>query len=295
MATRYTKYAPYDSLDNMIHKIFRFMPKYEKQQIKKIINSVEPYYLKERALETISNIVMKYVVQNSVTRDEHRQDFIIEKIKSYIDAQFNHLIHDNCKFVDIGGGNGNVLSGLRTLIGKVTEKTDFVCVETLSDWVETYPFDNENITYMMLHGADPHIHLDIEPNSVDVILCMCSLHHMDDNTIMQMMQNMKRILKVDGKILIKEHDAMPHIKSDILWEHHLYHILDCAYNGNVIDCEEYYSGNIYNFKSKELWTEMLESVGFRLTNICNRFLDGSFIKDHKNVTELYWAVYEPSI
>ena len=289
-----SRYAPYDNVDNLVHKIFRFMPKYEKQKIKQIIASVEPYYLKSYALEAISNIVTPFVVRNSLKSDEHRQDFIIDKIKTYIDTHFNHLIQDNCRFIDIGGGNGNVLSGLRTNISNNTEKTDFVCVET-AYWTETYPFNNENITYMILNGAEPNIHLDIEPNSVDVILCMCSLHHMCDETIITMMANMKRILKLDGKILIKEHDATPEVTGHILWEHHLYHILDCAYNGNLIDACDYYDNCLYNFKPKELWTEMLESVGFRLTNTHNRFLDGPFIKDSKNVTELYWAVYEPSL
>ena len=52
---------------------------------------------------------------------------------------------------------------------------------------------------------------------------------------------------------------------------------------------------IYNFKSKEHWSELFELSGFRLNSVHNRFLDGDYVKDDKNVTQLYWAVYEHAL
>lgn len=278
--------TPYDDL---IYKIFRFMPFYEKKKLLQILRKCK---CMEENLEEMTTIVTDYVIKHNIKPDENRQDFIIGKINTYLVTHFNHLVQDNCKIVDIGGGNGNVLSGLRNHIGirNKTKKEDFVCVETETDWGESYPFNNENLTYMVLTGDD-EINISVEPNSVDVILCMCSLHHMRNDTIFEMFTNMKRILKPDGKILIKEHDVTGAL-TYIMWEHYLYHLLDCAYNGNKMNVKEHYDNFIYNFKSKEHWTELFELSGFRLNNAHNRFLDGDYVKDDKNVTQLYWAVYE---
>ena len=279
--------TPYEAL---IFKIFRFMLSYEHKKLLKIIRKHDKSM--DEKLEEMSTIVTDYVIKHNIKPDENRQDFIINKINTYLVTHFNHLCQDNCKFVDIGGGNGNVISGLRNHIGirNKTKKEDFICVETETDWGETYPFNNENITYLLLKG-DEEINLSIEPHSVDVILCMCSLHHMRNDTIFEMLTNMKRILKPEGKILIKEHDVTGAL-SYIMCEHHLYHLLDCAYNGEQINIREHYDNFIYNFKSKEHWTELFELSGFRLNNIHNRFLYGDYVKDDKNVTQLYWAVYE---
>lgn len=294
----------YDKLDTLIHKIYPFMPHNETKLIRQIINSAST-----TCLDQLSLLVTNYVKAHAIQPDKYRQSFIVEKINKFLAPHLREEDYATWKFVDIGGGNGNVLSGLN-MSNKLDEyknkpidydnppyhfptrfKENYVCVETLTDWGESYPFDNNNITYMYLHGEDP-VYLCVEPQSVDVILCMCSLHHMSDDTIVQMLQNMKRILKPRGKILMKEHDAIPGSKTFIEWEHHLYHVLDCAYAGKIIHTESYLNNGINNFKTKEHWTDMFGMAGFHLASTHNRFLDGDMFQDKKNITELYWAVYE---
>lgn len=275
--------------DNLIHKIFNFLPSKNKACIKNIINRKCDEPIK---LLTISKLITQFVSNANIRVNPHRQDFIINKIKKYLDSSnrvSNTLIYDDCVYIDIGGGNGNVLSGIEYLIRQTntTKKENFICLETQTDWNEEYKFDNTNITYVLNNE------FNLEANSASVILCMVSLHHMTDTTITHILQQLYRVLKPGGKLLIKEHDNTSlETENYILWEHHLYHILDCAYQGKTIDVSTYYDKNIYNFKGKTQWTEIITSHGFNLVQVTDRFLSGEFIRDKKNSTELYWAIYD---
>ena len=279
----------YDKMDNLIHKIFKFMTSYDKKEIKKIMNSK---MLEKDKLLNISRMVTNYVTRNKLKPDEFRQDFIIDKLNTYLNSKYPYLVQNNCKIVDIGGGNGNVISGLKDKLNVMTNKEDFICVETLTDWTETYEFNNTTISYKFWKNDETEFNLDIPNNSVDIILCMVSLHHMSDDTISKLLTNIRCVLKPEGKVLIKEHDKKYSSELFIIWEHHLYHILDCAYKGITIDYENYKKNAIYNFKSKEQWNNAFTTFGYKLLNTTNRFLDGKYETDERNASELYWAIYQ---
>lgn len=291
MSNQYSKNYTnsYDKMDTLINKIFRFLPSNDKTRIKYIINATQKNdYEKANA---ISNFVTKYVSKYGIKQNENRQEFIIGKLKSYLDTNCPELLHDYCSIVDMGGGNGDVLSGLRNSIPNKNNE-DFICIESLSDWNETYKFDNTNITYNFWHTNDETSTIDLPNNSVDIVLCMVSLHHMTDNTISNVLSNIHSALKPNGRVLIKEHNRTNESINYILWEHLLYHIMDCAYNNKTIDAQHYFESVIYNFKSKEQWNNAFKAFGFELEDIKNRFLDGNYILDNKNPTELYWAIYK---
>jgi ubiquinone/menaquinone biosynthesis C-methylase UbiE len=273
----------------MIHKIYKFLSSYEKNKIKKLI---EKCYSEKDILLEISKIVVNAVTHLQITPDKSRQDFIIEKILQYINNNYPYLLQNNCKVIDIGGGNGNVISGLRNNLNIVTNASDFICYETLTDWAESYTFDNTNITYKFVNNNNK-FELDLPENCVDIVFFMVSLHHMTTNNIIKVLENVFTVLKPNGKVLIKEHNATSKSNPYILWEHHLYHILDCAYNNKIIDIDKYYNTTIYNFKSREDWNFIFKTVGFELVDTKNRFLDGNYVyNDEKNASELYWAVYQ---
>ncbi len=268
-----------DKLDILIKKIFRTMSSETRRKIKASVMKND--------LTKISEIVNENLTSSS---DENRQEFIAEKIFNYIESI--NKVYSQLKIVDIGGGNGNVLSCLKNKLEEnaniKSSKENFICVETLTDWSENYPFDKNNITYKFWENQ----FIDIPDESVDIVMCMVSLHHMTDQTIENVFYNINRILKKDGRLLIKEHDnSSRETYKYILWEHHLYHILDCAYQKKLINITEYYNSNIYNFKSKLEWQFLLIKNNMCLVERRNRFLDGKFVEDDKNVTQMYWDVY----
>lgn len=287
--------SKYDSLDNLIYKIFKFTNQYDRKIIKKIIIETPLQWMNhvgilKHNITKISKIILKYCQRQSLKRDEQRQDFITRKIINFLNELSPEKVNENLSVADIGGGNGNVLSFMNNLVNG--NKDNFICVETATEWVETYSHNHDNIVYKFW---DNNV-MDILDNSCDIVMCMTSLHHMDENTLNNVMKEIKRILKNDGLVLIKEHDAHDlheyHLDTLIHWEHHLYHILDCAYENKLVDTNEYINKLIHNFHSNKFWTNMFKQNNLTLVTRSNRFLDGEYIEDDpKNPTKLYWAIY----
>jgi len=275
----------FDKLDNLIHKIYKFLSNSDKSEIKSLINKTNNNdVLLQASMNKISNIITKYVKRLQLKRDENRQDFIISKIVSFIQSVDPTILQNSLKVADIGGGNGNVLSSLNDIVKG--DKSHFICVES-KDWIETYLYDNP-ITYAFW---DNNV-VDIADESCDIVFCMVSLHHMTDETIANTLQEIHRILKKGGLFMIKEHDCQSvQVNNLILWEHHLYHLLDCAYDNRPFDYEHYYNNSIYNFKSKRGWRVLIESQSFQHKCSQNRFLDGEYKNDPKNASNLYWDIY----
>jgi ubiquinone/menaquinone biosynthesis C-methylase UbiE len=280
-----------DGFRNLVNKIYKFMNHNDKKYITKLIVESTNYTNTNlhSNLIAISKIVLHYVNKYKLKQDENRQHFIVTKLIHYIQNHRPETPLSPLQFVDIGGGNGNVLSEINKSLGG--NKDQFHCIETTTDWIENYNFDNHNITYEFWENN----RLSFLDKCCDIALCMVSLHHMNDDTIHNVLSEIKRILADDGLLLIKEHDSNNAITSQFIeWEHYLYHILDQAYKGRLIDVEEYHSTIIDNYKSKEQWQDLFLQHGLHLYSRTNRFLDGEFVPDSKNPTNLYWDVYTSS-
>lgn len=287
-------------LDTMINKILKPLSNQEKQTVKRIIR--QPNTSLEEKLTRISCIVSKAVLVPPP--NENRQDFIVSKIHAYLSSQ---MTLSSYSFADIGGGNGNVLQLLHQEIHPSKNQTlsssktnSFVCVETKTDWVETYPFDCPDITYVFW---DNQALPTLGDESMDVVLCMVSLHHMTDATIATALKEIGRILKPNGILLVKEHDATEEAMNWIEWEHHLYHVMDIAITKPQLFTTDgkrkveqlfidYLNHHIANFKPQEEWKRLIQEhamVAWKETT--NRFLDGSKSKDPRNPSNLYWDVF----
>ena len=276
----------YDPVDNLIHKIYRFLSANDKRNVRQMVTNARSDADVKLSMDKIAYIVTRHVKQAHLKPDDNRQDFIVSKITAFLRAHAPSIMNAYLAAADIGGGNGNVLSGINNDVHGDRER--FTCVENISNWSETYDFNHTNISYTFWDNQSIHI----ADHSCDVVFCMVSLHHMTDEVVAVALAEIRRILKPAGLLMIKEHDAnSPSAKQLIDWEHHLYHILDCAYSGQTLNYEMY-KRTTNNFKSKETWKKMIETYSFKFGVRTNRFLDGPYIADDaKNATNLYWDVY----
>ena len=285
-------------LFSVVYKIFKFLDDRDKTQITRIIGAdIGVGGADESAsagladkLRRIYQIVRPVVIGRDIRRDEDRQEFITGKLQDYLGL--GSRLESGARFLDIGGGNGNILSGLQTRLGGARE--DYICVENKTEWQENYQYSNENIQYLFWDNLELS---GIPDASVDIIFCMVSLHHMTDETINRALGEIKRVLVQGGRLLIKEHNATTENLRYIYWEHHLYHVLDVAISG-VADTRddmpgwtEYCQQAVNNFKSAEVWQELITGTGFEFVARTNRFLDGPFMPDTRNPSELYWDEY----
>lgn len=287
-----SEFKSHDKLDILIRKIFKFTSFKDKQKIKKLmIETTSKNNIYE--ISQLASTAYKYNYDMNIFKGENRQDFIIEKIYNYMKEldfmkEIDPLISCQTRIADIGGGNGNILLGLNTKLKGLKE--NFICVETKTDWVEKYKFDNSSISYVFWDNNT----IDIPDNSCHIVICMVSLHHMNDLTLDSVISQINRILVSNGILLIKEHDASDLNSCYLIeWEHYLYHILDCIHNNTDINLESYDANNILNMKSKECWQSLLERNNFNHIQRKNRFLDDEYVEnDTKNPTNLYWDVFK---
>lgn len=197
---------------------------------------------------------------------------------------------NNTRIVDIGGGNGDALHELNTILEKnkvKLPKESLVCVETKTDWGEQYAFDHKDISYVFWNNNS----FDVKTGTADIIFCMVSLHHMNDKTLKNTLSEINRVLKPGGYLLIKEHDANTESLPYIEWEHHLYHILDAGYEHKVINAAEYLQHSIDNFKPKEEWKRLITDEGLTFVDRKDRLLTGEFVSDADNASNMYWDAY----
>ena len=131
-------------MDVLIHKIYGFLSKNNKYRIQSYVDDLSINH--QAKLTYISDLVHKQVEYMKIKPNEHRQDFILSKIQDYLSRSMSITDTMNVHMVDIGGGNGNILSGLNDTYQ--LPKTNFMCVETKSEWVESYSFNHSNITYL---------------------------------------------------------------------------------------------------------------------------------------------------
>ena len=267
----------------IINKIFHFLSSYKKKQILMLWDN---YSLSNDSLQnTLHNIYLQ--INKKIDPDEHRQDYIIEKLHRVI-STYVKPINNSFKIVDIGGGNGNILSGLHHYLHSSVTKDNFICIEQPDEWVETYRFNKHNVSYLFWDNKTMHI----ESTSVNLILIMVSLHHIKDEVIHNILSECYRILKPGGFIFLKEHNLTSTNKELIEWEHHLYHIVDLHKQGLPFEFTNYCDKNVFNFKSQEQWISLFTSYQLTQIHRFNRILETTTESYSKNPTELYWDIFQ---
>lgn len=213
------------------------------------------------------------------------KDYYVSNIDKFTDLQSL----SDLKIVDIGGGEGNIISWLGESLD--IPKSNIYCVENKLSWDESYEFTN-NINYIFWDN----LNIDIKPNSIDIIIMIVSIHHMTNTTINNLMLNLKKILKPNGLIIIKEHDSNNNtVKRIIDYEHHLYHILMTPnYDLDKNKLKIYLDNFTNNYMSMKYTEHIFKENGFNHIQTLNRMFKPYIKHDDLDSTNLYWAIYNKS-
>ena len=269
------------SLQILANKIINFAPDGVKSDAIRII--LDRSLTEGQKMRALFDMVKPYY-RPTLSKGGNRQTFIAEKICTKI-HELGVDIQSQLQIVDIGGGDGNILSLLREK-NTTLSKTHLHCIED-KRWVEEYTFDKDYIDYLFW---DFH-KIDIADNTVELVLVMVALHHMEDSTITNALEEIKRFAKKGAYVLVKEHNASPRNLINIEWEHHLYHLLDTLKSGKELEYDAYKERNLFNFKSQRTWHAVFARHGFEQVETLNRFLENNVEKEYKNPTGLYWTIY----
>ena len=273
--------------NNLSNRINRLLDKLLKEENSKNINKIKNIIIQtDNTMDEliISMINISKLITNTKYIYNKNHNWISNKLIELF-IKFNYT--SNISIVDIGGGEGNILNYLNKSFN--VSNNNLYIVEQKQDWAEKYTFNN-NINYLFWDN----INIDIKEDSIDIILIIVSLHHMNDETIENLMLNVNRILKTNGILIIKEHNCMTTEDIKIIdWEHHLYHILmSLKYDLNEESIEKYLRTFTNNYKSMEEYNNIFTKYNFKNILNLNRSFNMYTIDDKLNATNLYWALYQ---
>ena len=275
----------------------KIVPKYVPNNIILGINALIPKADELCSMEEIANI-MAVITNRLLTVKKmckppsgDRQEFISSRLVEYLTAP---TVDSNSVIVDIGGGDGNVLSYLGK--GLNIPKNQLYSVESSNPtaWSEKYSQTNTNITYTQWDN----ITMPFPDNSVNVVIIMVALHHMSDDVMEQTLAEVARITAPGAFVLIKEHHCSDtDVKLAIDWEHHLYHILDYYQTHSSTqtlydDMKSYLSTYTGNFKTDVYFRNKIMCHGFQLIDVRTRVFEHDIGTDVKNSTNLYLNIFK---
>ncbi len=277
------------TLDKRINIILNKILKYNKSddainQIQDIIIETynKPNKIK-KAMMDINDILNNNNMKEDIAdRINKNHSFVSTNLSEIIKKNFDHDI----KIVDIGGGEGDVIKNIGENLD-ISSK-NLYCVEQNNQWTEYYKFNNK-INYIFWNNH----YIDIVDKSIDIVILMVSLHHMNDEVLHNTMKNIKRILKPKGIVIIKEHDMYnDDIKYTIDWEHHLYHIIRSENEElKKNKLKKYLNKFVNNYKSKKDYDQLFLSYGLKELEELNRQFKPISNIDYNNASNLYWKIY----
>lgn len=243
--------------------------------------------------------VVSFPADVSVTNENkflsfHHDEKILDIPCAIKEETFRHFVDkfENSEFVDheqflAGFSLGEIVdrSSRYSFFDKVLERGG-----VLLDYGYSDPIFGRKVARklsMNFYGYDPndsvgfdavHHSTAFPPGTFDVIILNHYLHHVSD--VSSVIQMIKRLLKVGGLLIIKEHNVdSVSAYHGALYEHFLHHK---RYSKRADFLHYIFDDNIFNFSSKKSLIGSLRRAGFDLS-----YLDDTLEKGGKNYLALF--------
>jgi SAM-dependent methyltransferase len=191
------------------------------------------------------------------------------------------------RYLDFGSSEGTVTS----LIAEKykIDKKNAIGIDVISRDNLSSGYD-DNFTYIQYDGKN--IPQD-KIGNVDLITSIVVFHHVNPKYLDNILNELNRILKSGGILVMKEHDlTYPNINVMIDIQHTLF----VLFSGNEGTIEEYHNdpnrifeGHTGKYRSMRDWDYILKNAGFH--KISNVIINNKFTKADKATTNTYYASY----
>jgi len=185
------------------------------------------------------------------------------KVHKLLDPITSH--GDLYDYADIGGGSGYIAEE----ISKHLMLESALIIEKKDGWFDSCMTTQSSfVDYLYVDESTSGGVFDILPDSsLSLITCFQAFHHMSCDELNDILKQCKRVLKTNGKLLIREHDTTGQNMNNLIdLEHILYeNVIEKVTDPNALKFEEYAG----NYKSRFDWTKLLKSYGFRLSKNIN--------------------------
>jgi ubiquinone/menaquinone biosynthesis C-methylase UbiE len=213
------------------------------------INEMLEYYIQTGLNYKLLNVfylhlVKKYNIENklSVERGDNR----ISSIKKYIRTNFSV----SC-YLDIGCFDGAITES----IGKYFKLNK---LQTHGVDINEYNTQQKEYVFTQYDGKI----LPYSDNSFNLITCMMVLHHIKDDNLDKLLQEINRVMKPNGILILREHDVE---LSESVSKSHTLNIMhdfyDYVWTDSPINQEDQWCAS---YKSNKDWTNLFSQNGFML-------------------------------
>lgn len=257
--------------------------------VKKIYNISErqpgkEYQLTERIILNAENDIdiyynlSKYVPSTSIDF-EKRGEVRVNQLSSVFESKFFRNNLGKLRYLDYGGGEGEITAAIAKHIGSTKENSFIVDVE---EW-----FGNVyNVKYadILTYKTIRIYQLPFDDNSLDFITCFQVLHHIKDYK--KIISEFYSILRPGGLLVLREHDCRDEYDRMLIdMEHSIYETT--LKKIDKTSMLKYLSGYEAYYMSRDEWNQLFIKAGFK--NITDNI--NSKLSEPKTPARYYFEVY----
>lgn len=251
----------------LVQLLAKFTNKLSKDVITKMYHMIKSGESDQEIIDFLSKNRIQIKAMDSKKRADRISNILIEFLNK-------SQIIDN--YLDVGCNNGLITVEFGKKLGLSSDKIFGIDVQNFSEQ-KIIPVDG--FVFKQFDGY----HIPYPDNYFDLITCSMTLHHVKYTYIL--MAEIRRVLKINGMILIKEHNAFSDkIKWLIYLEHMLYDVMDygITYDNFV---EKYYQKTFSQKQMIELFQEYaLEPKKISDQKFLNKY-------HYNNPTQSYYALF----
>lgn len=171
---------------------------------------------------------------------------------------FDGLINkDNIgTYLDLGCGNGAITAAIGTeLFGLKKEHIIGTDINTWAGHMHAQEV-SDKITFLPMRTSSD---IPIEANTIDVLTAFMMLHHVKDDDLSKLIQEIYRVTTDDAIIILREHDSPNHMVDSLInIEHGLFEVAIEKLTTGAQFQQNYYG----KYKSKRDWVMVFNQFGF---------------------------------
>lgn len=154
------------------------------------------YERKKMSEEDVLNEFIAFLETLTKIEKPHQATHKINYITDTIDITPTNIL-------DIGAGTGEILAGIKNHYKLPTEKVYALELQPIQrDDITVIGYDTQET----IQGAVSPLRIPFEDNSIDLIVMLSLLHHIEPTSRLHLLKEVYRVLSPNGRVIIREHD-----------------------------------------------------------------------------------------
>jgi ubiquinone/menaquinone biosynthesis C-methylase UbiE len=165
-------------------------------------------------------------------------------------------------FLDVGCSEGKITTAVAKRLG-LHQNGTFACDVVVPDYSRTLT-GNDTLEGKATFRVCSQEKIPFGDNSMDLVSTFMSAHHFTNPV--KMFHEIRRVLRKDGVLIMREHNA-ENINDVIFFD--FVHLIHITIQFNEMTPEEFFTefshpGKHASYKTKKLWTKIISSLGFEV-------------------------------